>query len=359
MIKKHIIAAVLVAASAMLPFASVTVEAAPLEWQMASAFGAGPWFDRDAKNFVERVKLLTEGRLNITPLPSGALGSPLKVTETVKAGVAAVGFNWQGYDWGVDRTTVLFAGYSGGMRTPEEYMLWLYEGGGVALWEQFRRERFGVVSFPCVSLGTEIFLHSRKKIENLKDFKGLKLRTSGAWAEIATRLGASTVVLPGTEVYTALERGVIDATEWGSPEINLPVGFQKVAKYIIVPGIHQAGGFLECEFNVEAWNKLAPRDQEMIRLAAKQSVYESWLKASTADLSAWRNMKKSDNVIVRLAPDFIAKAMEVTDQWSKEQAEKNPWFSKVWNNMRSFKKELELMPEYRLNIGQPLDKPGK
>ena len=78
------------------------------------------------------------------------------------------------------------------------------------------------------------------------------MRTAGAWAEIAGRLGASTVSLPGSEVYSALERGVIDATEWSSPSVNLPSGFHKIAEYIIFPGFHSPGGMMECPINLKA-----------------------------------------------------------------------------------------------------------
>ncbi|BBI60173.1 hypothetical protein HSBAA_14790 [Vreelandella sulfidaeris] len=152
--------------------------------------------------------------------------------------------------------------------------------GGVELYEEYRRDVFDVVAFPCAILGTEIFLHSNKRVETLEDFQGLRLRTSGAWSELASRLGASTVVMAGGDIYSALERGVIDAAEWGSPEMNQPTGFQEVAQYVILPGVHQSGGFLECQVNEDTWNELSEDDQDMLRLAGKLSVFETWLASS-------------------------------------------------------------------------------
>lgn len=329
---------------------SGTAYGTEMEWKMTTPWGGGPWLERDAKLFADKVTELTDGRISITVFPGGTLYNPIKATEAVESGIAEVSHNWMAYDWGVDKTTALFAGYAGGM-TPEGYMLWLYSGGGLELWEEYRKEKFGVVSFPCAIIGTEIFLHSRKKVESLEDFKGLKIRTSGAWAEIASRLGASTVVLPGAEVYSALERGVIDATEWGSPEINQPTGFKDIAQYVVVPGIHQPGGVLECQVNDKVWSELSDKDRELVKLAGKLTVYESWLKSSSADLNAFKELEDGPNEILTLNDDFVAKVHEVTKAWEDEQAANNAWFKKVLTSMRTFKAQLQSWEKYRLPIG--------
>ena len=121
--------------------------------------------------------------------------------------------------------------------------------------------------------------------------KGLKIGTSGAWAEIAGRLGASTVILPGAEVYPALERGVVDAIEWGSASANLPSGFHKIAKYVIMPGIHQPGAVFECAFNLDVWNRISDRDQEMLRLAGRLMTLDSWTRYAYNIVTATRTGK--------------------------------------------------------------------
>ncbi len=106
------------------------------EWSMAAPWGGGVFLE-DAKEFAEMVKFMTDGRVSITVFPAGTLGKALKVTETVKSGVAEAGHNWMGYDWGIDKTTVIFAGYAGGL-VEEEQFLWLYEAGGAELWAATR-----------------------------------------------------------------------------------------------------------------------------------------------------------------------------------------------------------------------------
>jgi TRAP-type mannitol/chloroaromatic compound transport system substrate-binding protein len=349
-VRRHVKKIALLSVVAAALFANAAAVAQTFNWKMAASYPGGPWVDRDAKGFAERVRQLTDGRVNITVFPGGSLGNPLKVTETVRSGVAEAGFNSPHYDWGVDKTAALLGGAVGGLRTPEEYILWLYHGGGLELFQSFRDERFDVVSIPCTSPATEIFLHSRKPVRTLADFKGLKLRTAGAWAEIATRLGASTVVLPGGEVYSALERGVIDAAEWSSPETNLPAGFHKIAKYIITPGVHFPGGILECQFNKAAWAKLTKRDQDLIRLAGKLSTLESWVNSSAADMDAYKTLKASAEVI-HLSPEFIEATNVAAAKWTEEQAAVNPWVKKVWTSMTQFKEKLTIWPEYRQMIG--------
>lgn len=329
---------------------SVTASAADINWRMATPWSGGPWLERDAQLFADRVSELTDGKIAIEVYPGGTLGSALRVTNTVKSGVAQVSHNYINYDYGTDPTTALLAGHSSGL-TPEEFMLWMYEGGGAELYEEYRREVFDVVAFPCAILGTEIFLHSNKPVRTLEDFQGLRLRTSGAWAEIASRLGASTVVMAGSDIYSALERGVIDAAEWGSPEMNRPTGFQEVAQYVITPGVHQSGGFLECQVNSNTWEELDERDQSMLRLAGKLSVFDTWLASSFADLEAYQELVDGPNELIELDQSFIDAIYEETTKWEDEYAADNEWFARVLDSQRSFKDSMSNWSEYRLPIG--------
>ncbi|MCV6587341.1 MAG: C4-dicarboxylate ABC transporter substrate-binding protein [Marinibacterium sp.] len=344
-------AAVAAGAAALGLFAATaSVSAAEHDWKMATPYGGGPWLERDVQLFVDNVEALTDGRVVITPYPGGTLYSQLKVTEGVSKGVAEAGHNWPGYDWGLDETTVLFAGHPFGM-TPEELILWYYAGGGLEIWEEFRRENFGVVSLPCTIGGTSTGFHSHKRIQTLEDFQGLKLRTSGAFAEIASRLGAATMVIPGAEVYEALERNVIDAVEWGSPEINRATGFQDVAQYIITPGLDLSGGSFECMFNPDAWDALSELDRDRIRMAAKQTLFETWVLASASDLSAFQDFAEGPNEIVRVDDAVLERIKQVTHEWEDEIAAENEWFKRALDSQRAFKAKLAVWPEYRFQIG--------
>ncbi|NGO88594.1 MULTISPECIES: TRAP transporter substrate-binding protein DctP [Halomonadaceae] len=328
----------------------MTAGAAEMNWRMATPWSGGPWLERDAQMFADRVSELSNGEIAIEVYPGGTLGSALRVTNTVKSGVAQISHNYINYDYGTDPTTALLAGHSSGL-TPEEFMLWMYEGGGVELYEEYRRDVFDVVAFPCAILGTEIFLHSNKPVRTLEDFQGLRLRTSGAWAEIASRLGASTVVMAGSDIYSSLERGVIDAAEWGSPEMNRPTGFQEVAQYVVIPGVHQSGGFLECQVNSNTWESLSEQQQQMLRLAGKMSVFETWLASSFADLDAYQELVDGPNEIIELDQSFIDAIYAETELWEDEYAAENEWFARVLESQRDFKNDMNNWSQYRLPIG--------
>lgn len=323
-------------------------------WNMTASWGGGPYLE-DANTFADLVKKLTNERVNITVFPAGTLGSPLKVTEAVRNNVAQAGHTYMAYDYGINKAVAIFAGYPGGP-SEEEQFIWLYEAGGLDAWREFRDKNFGVVSIPCGTFPSEIFLHSKKKIENLEDFKGTKLRTSGAWAEIATRLGATTVLLPGGEVYSALERGVIDATEWASPSVNERAGLNKVAEYIIFPGIHQPSGSVECQFNKEAWSRISEHDQKMIELAGKIRTFETWTALAYEDLPAFRRLKAGKNIFIQLDDDLMDTVRSETIKWADEVAGENPEFKKYLNLQRQFLKDMSVYPSMRFAPGARGDK---
>ena len=328
--------------------AAGTASAENMELKMATPWGGGVPFE-DAKKFAALVKTVTEGRVNITVFPAGTFGKALKVTDSVKSGVAQVGHNWMGYDWGIDKTTVIFGGYAGGLNE-EEYFIWLFKAGGAKLWEEYRMEKYGVVSMPCGIFPAEIFLHSKKKVTNLAEYKGIKQRTAGAWAEIGGSLGATTVILPGAEVYPALERGVIDATEWSSPSINEPVGFHKIAKYIIFPGIHQPGATQECEFNKKAWDKISAKDQAAIKMAGELRTFRAWTNHAYNDLYAYRRMEKGGNTMLRLEESFIKVAQKAGNDWADAVVTKEPdntWFKKMLNHQRQFQMDMSVYSKMR------------
>jgi len=321
------------------------------KWKMAASWGGGPLMEIGAKAFASKVKFLTDGRLEIKVFPSGQLSKGLEVRSAVAKGVAEAGHTWMGYDWGKDKTTVLFGGYAGSMDS-ERMLHWIYEAGGLELWRQFNDEKFGVVSMPMFIRTAEAFLHSRKPVRTLDDLNGLKFRTAGAWLAISKGLGAAPVTMPGGEVFAALERGAIDATEWGTLYENKSTGFHKIAKYVIIPGIHQPTAPFEVVFNKKAWGKLSKRDQELVALAAKLVTFETWTRIGHEDAKALEFYKKAGNEIIVLDAAVQKKGKQLGLAWAKEQAKTNPWFDKVLKHQLQFEKLWSQARHYRNVISE-------
>jgi TRAP-type mannitol/chloroaromatic compound transport system substrate-binding protein len=308
---------------------------ATYNWKMATGWAGGPLMDIGSKAFAEKMDQLSGGRFKIQVFPGGALGNALKVPETVKNGVAECGHTWMGYDWGKDPTTVLFGGYAGSFDS-ERMLHWLYQAGGVEMQRQFREETEGVISFPLGIRTAEAFLHSRKPVKTLDDLKGLKLRTAGAWLEMAKDLGAAPVTTAGGDVYPMLERGAIDATEWGTMYENISMGFHKIAKYIIYPGVHQPTAPFELVINKEAWAKLSPADKKLVETAAKLVTIEFWLKVGQEDAKALDFYKKAGNTIIELDPEVQYLGRKIGQDWADKVAKENkyPWFAKTLQSQK-------------------------
>ena len=141
-------------------------------------------------------------------------------------------------------------------------------------------------------------------------------------------------------MYPALERGVIDATEWSSPSVNFPSGFHKIAKYIITPGIHQPAAVQECVFNMDAWNGLTDQQREVLRMAGKVMALDSYTRYPYNDIGAVAEMRAHGNEFLQLSSEFIAAANKAAADWSDQQAAENEWFKKALDHRRAFQDKI-------------------
>jgi len=317
------------------------------KWKMTTSWPSGiPLYTDIAELYAQTVEKLSGGQMKIQVLPGGAISPALEVTDSVRKGIAEMGHTWPGYDIGRDATTAILGGYAGGMESVP-MLHWLYTGGGKELWRQFREEKFGVVSFPMGIRPPEAFAHSHKPIRNLDDFKGLKMRTVGAWAQILPGLGASVVSLPGGEVYQALERKVIDATEWATPGENVISGFHEIAKYVIVPGAHQPSAPFELSINKEKFDALPDTLKAVLEEAAEYTTFESWVRIGRLDMGAMEIFKKNGNEIIFLSPETQKRAHELGKEWAAAKAKDNPWFKKVMESQDKFEQEWSAVGSIR------------
>ncbi len=323
-------------AAVALTLGTATAAEEPIhQFKMATGWAGGPLMEIGAKAFAERVNQMSNGRIEVQVFPGGALGNALKVSESVRHGVAQMGHTWMGYDWGKDNATVVLGGFAGSPNS-EPMLHWLYQGGGAELQREFREEEFGVVSFPMFIRTAEVFLHSREPVRTLEDLQGLKIRTAGAWLGMLEELGASPVTVPGGDVFPMLSRGAIDATEWGTAYENIDPGLHRIAEYVIVPGVHQPVAPFELVINMDAWNSLSEEDQRAVRLAAKLTTLESWLRIGVEDAKALDFFRSEGNEIIELSEEVQVKAREIAVDWANEQAAENEWFDRLWSSQREF-----------------------
>ncbi|MEW6622849.1 MAG: TRAP transporter substrate-binding protein DctP [Bacillota bacterium] len=316
-------------------------------WKMATSWSTGiPLYVEMAQFFADEVKRASNGRLIIEPFPGGAIAPALEVSEAVRTGIAEMGHLWPGYDIGKDATAALVGGYPAIMSS-EATIHWIYNGGGYELWHEWRKDKFDLIAFPGGLRPQEIFLHSHKPVRNLEDLKGLKVRTVGAWAEILPKMGASVVSLPGDEVLPALERKVIDATEWATPGENLVMGFHEVANYIIIPGVHQPCAPFEFVINSKKWAELPDDLKAIVESAAKLTTLHSWTALGVQDMGAMEFYAQKGVNIIKMDESVREETIKLGKEWADERSAGNPWFEKILKSQRDFEKGWESVKDNR------------
>ncbi|SEB56815.1 TRAP-type mannitol/chloroaromatic compound transport system, substrate-binding protein [Nitratireductor aquibiodomus] len=303
--------------------------------RMATSWSGGYTMELMANAYAEEVARLTDGRITIETYPGGTLGSALEVSDLVRNGVADMGHTWMGYDWGEDRTTILFGGFAGSFDS-ERMLHWLYVGGGLELWREFRADKFDLVSMPLGIRTPEVFLHSNKPVRTLEDFQGLKLRTAGAWLEISSELGAAPVTAPMGEVYTMLERGVVDAVESGSLGENQTSGFHQVAKYVILPGAHQPVAPFELVISPRVWEGISEADRALLQDAARLVTLDCWMTFGQRDAMAKTFYEDEGNEVIDLASEVQKAIYQAGAAYAERNSQENEWFARVWQSQREF-----------------------
>lgn len=331
---------VLLAAVCLLAvFSSQAVQAAekPIVWRAQCIFGSGLQFYKSAAYFADLVKKMSNGRMVIQMNTGGSIVPPFSEQEAVHKGVLDLSCSSSIYIKGKFPTAVLL-GASFGRFNAMEFMAWCEKGGGYELWqEMYKRKGYNVKVLPPYAVyGTESLGWFRKPIKSLADFKGLKYRTVGEWGEVLTQLGASVVTLPSGELYTALERGVLDATEMSIPSFDKGLGFYEICKYLVFPGVHQTSGPFETLANKEKWDKL-PLDLKLIvQTALRQASLKSMTDWKIEDAEAIEFFKTKGVKIIKLSQSEVDKIKALGEKVFDKHAAKNPFYAKVLKSQRDF-----------------------
>jgi TRAP-type mannitol/chloroaromatic compound transport system substrate-binding protein len=290
----------------------------------------GTGVDRFAKRCFE----LSGGSLEIKIYPKNILVPALQVFDATSAAQIDA-FHSGVYYWkGKNSAFSIFGGMPLGL-TSEEMLTWLKFGGGMKLW----RELYGKFNlYPLVggSTGPQMGGWFKKPINSLRDLKGLKMRIPGLGGEVLKRLGVNPILLPAGEIYTSLERGTIDATEWVGPALDRMMGFDKAANYYYT-GWHEPGSILELTFNKERWERLSPEHQAIITAASEEMTATMIQEFRYENANSLATMPK--NVQIKTFPKEVMDAAKVAlQEVLKDESAKNIDFKRVLENYNSFSK---------------------
>jgi TRAP-type mannitol/chloroaromatic compound transport system substrate-binding protein len=216
---------------------------------------------------------------------------------------------------------------------------WLHYGGGMALWKELY-EPFNLVPLAAGNTGVQMAGWFNREINSLADLDGLKMRIPGIGGEVVSRVGVEAVNIPGGELYTSMQTGVIDATEWVGPYNDLAFGFHQVAKYYYYPGWHEPGPTLELIVNKQAFESL-PEDLQAIVEGAARAINQDMLDDYTArNNAALDELVNTHGVELRQLPDdVLAELNRVTQQVLQEIAAEDAGFKKVYESQKAFKEQ--------------------
>ena len=322
-----------------------SLEQKQYNWRLVTAWPKNyPGLGMAPERIADLVEEMSNGQMKITVYGAGEQVPAFGVFDAVSSGSHQMGHSG-GYFWkGKVPAAQFFTGVPFGL-TADEINAWTNRGGGLELWREIY-EPFSIYPIPAGNTGTQMFGWFNKEINSLEDIKGLKMRIPGIGGEVLKRAGGIPVTLPGGELFTALQTGVIDATEWVGPYNDLTFGFQQTAKYYYYPGWHEPGSMLELLINKDAWDSL-PRHLQVIIETASKAVNQDILDEYTArNNKALRELVDVHGVELRRLPDdVIAEFKIIANEILEENASQDETVNKVYQSYLKFKNEVSAYHE--------------
>lgn len=308
------------------------------EWTMSMTWPKVlPGLGTGAVRLAERITKLTEGRLTIKVYGAGELVPALSVFDAVADGSLQCAHGAPYYWTSKHRSFSMFSCVPGGL-TQQEQNGWMYFGGGMELWHELA-EPFGIIPFPAGNTGTQMGGWFNKKIDSVDDLKGLKMRIPGLGGEVFTKLGGNPQTIPGGELYTSLQQGVIDALEWVGPWNDMALGFHRIAKYYYGPGFHEPGTMLELIINKEAFEEL-PKDLQLIVKGACAT--ENMLMAAEYQANNVRSLQELQKVetleILTFPYDVLEAFFRVSNEVVAGTANDDAMGKKIYESWSAYRK---------------------
>lgn len=304
--------------------------------KLAETWGPNfPIFGDSSKNLAAMVETMSNGRLKIVIHSANKHKSPFGIFDMVRSGQYDMGHSASYYWKGKVPATMYFTTMPFGMIASEQYA-WFYYGGGMELMNELYG-KYNLLSFPGGNTGNQMGGWFQKEINTVEDLQGLKMRIPGFAGEVLAKLGAKPTNIPPGELYTALERGTIDALEWVGPSLDLRMGFHKIAPYYYT-GWHEPGAELQFLVNKKKFERLPADLQEILRVAMKASAYDMYAQSMHESAVNWATISTEyPNIKVKTFPDVVMKAIEEANEaLLKENAEKDPFAAKVLASQQSY-----------------------
>ncbi len=325
------------AVSALLMCAAMA-EAKPILLKTPIAFGSHlPALGTPIKWVEEQLSLVSDGQLKMKVYEPGKLVAPLEILDAVSSGKVNSGYAISGYWAGKMPAAAIFSTVPFGPEAPE-FMAWMYYGNGMKLYQKMYDEAgYNVHVEACAIISPETSGWFKKEIKSMADLKGLNMRFYGLGGQVMQKLGVSVSLLPGGEIFGALEKGAIDATEFSQPAIDQKLGFYKIAKHNYFPGWHQQATLFELLINKDTWNKMDKSQQAQVSTTCKASVSNSIAESEYIQFDAMKKNTSQRGVIMHTWPDnMMTQFKSAWDEVVVEQSQ-DPMFKEVYADLSQFR----------------------
>lgn len=306
------------------------------QWKLITTWPKNfPGLGSAAENFSRYVDEMSAGRLKVHVYGAGEIVPAFEVFDAVSQGVADAGHGASYYWKGKIPSSVFFTAIPFGMNA-QEMNGWFHYGGGLEIWREAYAP-FNILPFVGGSTGVQMAGWFNREINSIDDLKGLKMRIPGLAGEVFAEAGGTAVRISGSELYTSLQTGVIDATEWVGPYNDLALGLFEVAEYYYYPGWHEPGAMLELIVNQDSFDALPPDLQAIVTYAARASSQDMLDEFTARNNAALQDLIDNHGVQLRRLPDDVLLALyRGSEKVMQRLIAEDPMAAKVYESYKQF-----------------------
>jgi len=314
-----------------------------IRWKMPIAFASNlPGLGSPSQYVAKQLDAASGGEVQVRVFEPGKLVPPFDILQAVSDGKVSAGYTWIGYDQGKVPAVPLFAAVPFGLK-PWAFTAWYYYGGGHdMLQEVYANKGFNVHAELCGIIGPETAGWYKEPITSLDDYKGMKIRFAGLGGKVLEKLGASVTMMPGGELFQALQTGTIDATEFSMPAIDQILGFHQVVNYNLFPGWHQPFTAQYMLINNDEWDKATEAQQALINTTCTAATLMGLAEGEYKNGSVLQGFRDKGVNADQIPREILVELREVSQEVLEEEASKDADFKRVYESQQAFKKSYDV-----------------
>jgi len=329
---------------ALLGFIAGPVHAKKVLLKVPIAFATKlPGLGETIKWLGDRTAILSGGTVKMKVYEPNKLIAPFEILDAVSAGKVNAGYTTAGYWFGKMKAAALFSAVPFGPEAPE-YLAWLWYGNGAKLYQQMYDDGgYNVKVHVCGIISPETSGWFKEPINDVSQLKGMKMRFFGLGGQVMQRLGVTTSLLPGGEIFPALEKGAIDATEFSMPAIDKLLGFHKLVKYNYFPGWHQQATVFELLINKDTWNGMDKQQQMVVEMGCRAATAHALAYTDGMQFEQMKeNVEKNGVKQMYWSDEMLATFEKAWMEVVEENRAADPGFKKVWDDLATFREGYDL-----------------